>query len=390
MNVGSHALVALAIALACAACAQPVDFAGVTHRSAAIVYGADDRVEPLDHPDSAWLPVVDHSLVALIETEKLRFDRNGAATIKAPRVADVLQLCDGEQFGAQPAAATCSGILIAPDLVLTAGHCVQGTHDCSAISLVFGYRNGPEGSVRDLLRDDVYGCREIVVSELTPSDAPTLLDYAVLRLDRPALHGQPVVVSEAPRTAGERLALVATPFGAPAKIDSNGSVVDPRSDRGDYFGAVLDSFEGGSGGPVFALDQSLVGFVLGGVDDLRPGVDGGCRVALQVDDNAGVSEAVALPGPALAALCARFTVDPLCDLVDGCGDGECSGVETRAWCARDCQPRDDAGAAMREGAAQCQAVWPAGAPGPPCWFLLSALFLSGRRRRASGAGRHPP
>ena len=52
--------------------------------------------------------------------------------------------------------------------------------------------------------------------------------------------------------------------GLPAKIDTGGSVADPRTEQLDYFVANVDAFQGHSGSATFDSENRLAGILIGG------------------------------------------------------------------------------------------------------------------------------
>jgi protease YdgD len=90
-----------------------------------------------------------------------------------------------------PGAAICTGTLVAPDLVLTAGHCL-GAGDPGAVRFAVGFR---DGGARALRRG-----REVLRAEGPPLPGAAGLagDLALLRLDRPvpAAVAEPLALAE--------------------------------------------------------------------------------------------------------------------------------------------------------------------------------------------------
>ena len=72
-----------------------------------------------------------------------------------------LGFCSDAKFAGQPHLANCSATLIAPDLVLTAAHCLEKADiDCSGYKIVFDFALG--ANIEVFSREQVYGCKEVV------------------------------------------------------------------------------------------------------------------------------------------------------------------------------------------------------------------------------------
>ena len=82
--------------------------------SAAVVHGTDDRREYFQSDAAARL-LMDGAMVALMSRSQLVASASGLRVV-APTLADKAELCAGEPFGEQPAAAFCSGVLVDQDL----------------------------------------------------------------------------------------------------------------------------------------------------------------------------------------------------------------------------------------------------------------------------------
>lgn len=218
-----------------------------------VIYGPDDRRD-LHELTQERLWTWARSSVALISTSAVSVDGDWVR-LKTTHYGAEYKLCRGEPFYSQRTAAFCSGVLVEPDLVLTAGHCVPTPGDCEGTKLVFGFsipRRGHDYS--RVPASDVYQCKKLEGYE----DVEDGADWALIRLDRPAV-GRPVLpVQRADPKAGEPLLLMGYPSGLPLKLAGGARVVHAR--RRGYFTAELDAYSGNSGSPVL---NARTGRVLG-------------------------------------------------------------------------------------------------------------------------------
>ncbi len=173
-------------------------------------------------------------------------------------------LCPGEPFADQPTGSFCTASLVAPDLVLTAGHCAPSPASCRGKQFVFGFEMGAKGEWPSRLpASDVYSCAEIIGF----SNGETR-DFAVIRLDRPVAGREPLALNrQAPPEAGAGVFVIGTPLGLPLKMADGARV---RSVQADSFMTDLDTFGGNSGSPVFNTRTGLIeGIIIAGGQDLQ-------------------------------------------------------------------------------------------------------------------------
>jgi V8-like Glu-specific endopeptidase len=243
-----------------------------------VVYGADNRVEV----NEAINPL--HNKLALSTAvqidKKFLKTEEGSDVVLVDRTSltDRMNICSTERFASQPSVGNCSGFLVAPDLLVTAGHCmvptVEAVNDCSRYSWVFDYNieNATAGSVS---AENIYNCKEVLEQSL---DSSKLADFALIRLDRAVTGREPVKFrSEGKIEDGKELVVIGAPSGLPTKI-ADGATVQ-RNTHEEFFVADLDTFGGNSGSAVFDAETGVVeGILVRGARDYVPNYSLGCYV----------------------------------------------------------------------------------------------------------------
>ena len=321
----SHTCFAFVLGLI-AACGSP-DEGFVGEVTAPVVYGEDDRVEVYNHPSAELRGIAEQSIVALIPSFRISREPSGTYSLFTNSLKDSRGLCEGELFGEQPTAATCSGVLIDDDLVLTAGHCIDDHTPCDSYSYVFNYHYAQPNMLAAIRDEDVYTCRRVVSQGSAVSGSFTP-DFSVIQLDRPVQGDQtPVVIRPAKPLADlESLSMIGYGSGLPGKIDDGGSVADPREAQLDFFVANLDAFQGHSGSAIFDSQNRLAGILIGGRAPDYVTLDGEDCARVSVYENSQAGEIVHNVAPIVAALCEDgWQAEDLCD-PDACGGEPCGSA----------------------------------------------------------------
>lgn len=252
--------------------AAAVSLVGISSQAAEnkrvkVVYGKDDRLDVYQVSDPTLLSLAS-STAAMIPTDSLSFV-NQLFNISAKVYGDEYGLCKDEPFYSQPNGAMCSGFLVGPDLLATAGHCISSS-DCSLNAFVFNYNmTGPGKNPISASSDDVYTCKRVVARELTREQ-----DYSLVQLDRPVVGRTPLKLSSSVVKAGDPLVLVGHPSGLPTKIAGGANV---RKIEKGFFIANTDSYGGNSGSAVFnATTNEVVGILVRGEEDYKYDLSGFC------------------------------------------------------------------------------------------------------------------
>lgn len=234
------------------------------------IYGPKDtRMDFYSIPEGD-VKALARASVALFQVEKT-IASGGKVALKTKLLRDEMRLCANEKFDTQPSGAFCSGTLVGPDRVLTAGHCI---HEISKddeigplakVKFVFGYwmENGNSASA-ELPSEQVFTGQEVLRGEMNETR-----DWALVRLDRPVPEAIAKPVTDwarDPVQVGQGVFVIGYPSGIPLKY-APGAHVRDISNPG-FFVANLNSFGGNSGSGVYdQATNKLVGVLVRGDTD---------------------------------------------------------------------------------------------------------------------------
>lgn len=246
-----------------------------TKQLPAVIYGDDNRLDLYAAP-TMWQERA-LSTVALLRNSSLSDMGNGFYSLNGENYGSSYNLCEEEPFREQTKAAFCSGFLVAPDKIATAGHCIRTSSDCKKTKFVFGFAIAQKGlEPTQFASSEVYSCKEIIKS----TEESTGADFSVVSLDRTVSNHPPLPLQNFVSNSGNPLLVIGHPAGIPVKI-SGGALV--RSVNPKFYVANLDTYGGNSGSAVFNESTGeVVGILVRGETDFV--YKNNCRVSNHCPD----------------------------------------------------------------------------------------------------------
>ncbi|MFP5384479.1 MAG: trypsin-like serine peptidase [Bacteriovoracia bacterium] len=272
-------------------------FAGIK-----VIYGRDNRQDIYQVRNSLHKKLAE-STAGMINvrhfaksSKKNFFDLQGTTTLERGQ-----NICPSEAFSQQVIAPTCSGFLVGPDTLVTAGHCYKSfdtpENVCKNFAWVFGFdmKSSHHNPTRDIPLQNIYLCKKVVAAELSAST-----DFAIIKLDRAVVGRQPLKFRSSGRISSKAsLVVIGHPTGLPLKVSPGGRVT--RNYEQTKFSTTLDTFHGNSGSAVFDERTGVIeGILIQGKNDYMPSNKNdprSCLVVNKCDENGNNCEAGQDQGP---------------------------------------------------------------------------------------------
>jgi V8-like Glu-specific endopeptidase len=256
-----------------------------------VVYGQDNRLDLYRVTNSLHLTLA-ASTAGMIPINQIQRSStpNTFELIGTKTLQEAENVCSGEAYADQPVAPICSGFLVGPDLLVTAGHCYKSfstpENVCKSFAWVFDYSMKSAGSVptKNIPLQNIYLCKTVVESQLTPT-----MDFTIIRLDRKVVGRAPLKIRDSGKVSNStEFMVIGHPTGLPTKISPHGKIT--KNTETTTISTTLDTFHGNSGSAVFdAKTGQVEGILIQGKTDYRPSIRGNensCKTVNKCDENA--------------------------------------------------------------------------------------------------------
>lgn len=262
------------------------------------IYGPDDRKDVYQVSNTlhrtlakSTAGMVANSMFAKASAPNT-FNLQGSRTL-----GESENLCSGEKFTNQFLAPMCSGFLVGPDTLVTAGHCFKSIPKsktenltpeevCKYFAWVFEYeqKTATSDPTKNIPLSNIALCKSVAFAQLDTS-----FDFAIIKLDRKVVGRAPLKYRAAGKIPDStKLVVIGQPNGLPTKISANGKIT--LNSEPTRFSTNLDTFHGNSGSAVFdATTGTVEGILIMGKTDYVPSIKGNeksCKVVNKCDDNA--------------------------------------------------------------------------------------------------------
>jgi len=227
------------------------------------VFGTDDRKEATDAKNFQ-----DYVRATAVMVPKSSFVDNriygNTLRQRLTRIFGTANFDPNVKFLDQPAIAQCTGFLIAPDILVTAGHCILDMTTANDYYWVFDYTNDLPYNAKEkyvtVKRENIFSVTSILAAELDDYNYLNNTDYSVLRLNKKSTRRPYRFRTSGTVSKGTRVFTVGTPTGLPLKLSENSKVID--IEPANWFMSDTDVFPGNSGGPIFDPSGWLEGILV--------------------------------------------------------------------------------------------------------------------------------
>jgi V8-like Glu-specific endopeptidase len=210
------------------------------------VYGSDNRSDV--YSASLSIQNLARSVPAQFSKE-IFVNKGGVYTLQSVSLARRHKSnCPNVKFSEQIVGPKCTGFLVAPNVLMTAGHCLKTAEDCSEFLWAFDYKLKAAGDLSyiKIPATSVYSCKKVLAQKYEYYEG---MDYALIQLDR-NVSDRPVLELDfhSQYVIGSPLFVLGYPSGLPLKLSDSGIIT---KELPKVYYTTLDTFHGNSGSPTF-------------------------------------------------------------------------------------------------------------------------------------------
>lgn len=236
------------------------------------IYTVDNRVliSQKTNETSPQIQTLAKSVALIFNSDDLITD-HGDLLIFANLLLDTpptgMNVCPNERFAEHHAyKSACSGFLVAPDLLATAGHCFDNQFACDNKLIAFDVDADSEiNRGFQTNKNNIFHCKKIVAHF---HETGSMQDYAVIRLDRKSERTPLKIRMKGKISNKDQVVLIGHPLGLPLIYSPNAVISDNSNPL--FFKTKVNSFRGNSGSPIFNARTLLVeGILVRGQIDLK-------------------------------------------------------------------------------------------------------------------------
>ena len=235
-------------------------------KSNAAIFGPDDRVSITS--SSPVYPLARATAIAVLTGNETFV--NSLLKIDTEPLSDFI--CKDQKFSSDPSLSyACTGFLVAPDLLVTAGHCMSNHGEvrneahgyCEVYHWLFDYQTSLTGEtdVENIPSKRLYRCKQIIYA--VNDEEPPYRDFALIQLDRPVTDRVPLKIATTEVKTGDSTFMIGYPLGTPMKLSAGANVIFNRPEKNSYV-TNLSALDGNSGSPVFNKQGEITGILVSG------------------------------------------------------------------------------------------------------------------------------
>lgn len=229
------------------------------------IYGKDDRLDAFEKI-KALAEITPAVAMQIYPRHYTCNQQTEICTFKDQSLSERLRLCPDVPFAQQISVGECTGFLLGPKHLLTAGHCLNKEYSCKGLDWIFKVEADPQGGRKmQVEKKQIYHCTQVLKREINREKG---LDIALIELDRPVRGVKPLPLAPEGTLLKEGASLwtIGHPDGLPMKYSTTSVVI--KESIGPLVKVRSDNFHGGSGSPLLDPEAKMVmGLLVRGQED---------------------------------------------------------------------------------------------------------------------------